>query len=367
MTYFLVTRAYRRRDANSAKAYLAPETFTSWSAQVAELIASHRRPVFEDLNVRGIRIEQALHEANGDTLIVHLDLVAADRFVDDRDGRLIAGSKENRPFGARWTFGRAAGASTRVDGGVVASKCPKCGAPLRLEAAGTCAYCRAEVATGAFDWTVRAMESVPFIGIDRYAAVDTRRLDPSTGFAQIRADDAKFSEETLLARIRASFALLQDAWQQRDLEAARPSMSPGLYLAWSTQVEQLIEDHKKNVLEGLRVDGVTALWVVHGRTFDDVAVRVDATCADYEIDETTNRVIFGDRTPRPFHEFWTFQRAVGTQSVALGIADKHCPNCGAPVEITQIGECTYCRAAVTSGRFDWVLSRIEQEETYVDG
>ena len=41
-----------------------------------------------------------------------------------------------------------------------------------------------------------------------------------------------------------------------------------------------------------------------------------------------------------------------------------CPNCGAPLEINQVGECRYCRAAVTSGRFDWVLSRIEQEDEY---
>jgi hypothetical protein len=30
--------------------------------------------------------------------------------------------------------------------------------------------------------------------------------------------------------------------------------------------------------------------------------------------------------------------------------------------LTQIGECRYCKAAVTSGRFDWVVSRIEQED-----
>jgi hypothetical protein len=44
------------------------------------------------------------------------------------------------------------------------------------------------------------------------------------------------------------------------------------------------------------------------------------------------------------------------------VLDKVCPNCGAPLEINQIGECKYCKAAVASGRFDWVLSRIEQED-----
>jgi hypothetical protein len=28
------------------------------------------------------------------------------------------------------------------------------------------------------------------------------------------------------------------------------------------------------------------------------------------------------------------------------------------------GNCTYCKAKVTSGEFDWVLSQIEQDESY---
>ena len=32
------------------------------------------------------------------------------------------------------------------------------------------------------------------------------------------------------------------------------------------------------------------------------------------------------------------------------------------MSLTQIGECRYCKAAVTSGKFDWVVSRIEQED-----
>jgi hypothetical protein len=55
---------------------------------------------------------------------------------------------------------------------------------------------------------------------------------------------------------------------------------------------------------------------------------------------------------------------VGTQTTGRSILDKVCPNCGAPLEINQVGECRYCNAAVTSGRFDWVLSRIEQEDEY---
>jgi hypothetical protein len=157
---------------------------------------------------------------------------------------------------------------------------------------------------------------------------------------------------------------LQQAWQERDLSASRPFMSPGLYLGWSSQVQQLIDLHKKNVLEGLRMDGIDVVKVVHGTALDDVTVKVTATCADYEVDEQTGKMIFGSRSRSQFSEYWTFQRSVGVQTTEKSILDKVCPNCGAPLDINQVGECRYCKAAVTSGRFDWVLSRIEQENEY---
>ena len=36
----------------------------------------------------------------------------------------------------------------------------------------------------------------------------------------------------------------------------------------------------------------------------------------------------------------------------------------APVKIDMAGACEHCHAKVTSGRFDWVLSRIEQDDVY---
>ena len=44
--------------------------------------------------------------------------------------------------------------------------------------------------------------------------------------------------------------------------------------------------------------------------------------------------------------------------------EKTCPNCGAPLNVTMVGDCTYCKVKVTTGQFDWVLSRIEQDDVY---
>jgi hypothetical protein len=66
---------------------------------------------------------------------------------------------------------------------------------------------------------------------------------------------------------------------------------------------------------------------------------------------------------REYSEDWTFQRSVGVAtSNKPGTLENIRTNCGAPVALTQIGECRYCKAVITSGKFDWLLSRIEQED-----
>ena len=41
-----------------------------------------------------------------------------------------------------------------------------------------------------------------------------------------------------------------------------------------------------------------------------------------------------------------------------------CPNCGAELKVEMSGQCAYCQVKVTTGRFDWVLSKIEQDDSY---
>ena len=41
-----------------------------------------------------------------------------------------------------------------------------------------------------------------------------------------------------------------------------------------------------------------------------------------------------------------------------------CPNCGAPLAISNAGACTHCNAQIENASFDWTLSKIEQDDVY---
>jgi predicted lipid-binding transport protein (Tim44 family) len=342
---------------------MGPELFQSWSASVEEIRAQQLKPVLENLNVQGLWVVAAEKGVSRDSIVVHFDVVAAPQFVNATTGQVQSGTSTDQRAGEDWRFERDAGTLTVVSGGVTGEKCPSCGAPLQLDEVGQCRYCKADVTSGKFDWVIVAMDQSEFQGGAQPVASQVDQ-SPEEGIARIRAADPAFDPQTFLKRAYAGFMALEQCWMDRNLNEGRPYMSPGLYMSWSAQVQQLIQLHKKNILENLRVTNLQIARVGHSEGFDAVTIRVDAVCADYEVDENTGKLIFGSRHESPFAEYWTFQRSAGAQTKDGGIIEKVCPNCGAPLQINQVGECQYCRAAVTSGQFDWVLSRIDQENEW---
>jgi hypothetical protein len=250
-----------------------------------------------------------------------------------------------------------------VNGGVIAARCPACGAELRLALDGTCAHCKASVTNGSVDWVVVDVQPASYVGYSADSSLGFAAASIPEGVAALTAADKDFSMGAFQGRVKTAFLALQDAWCKQKLDAGRAFMSPGAYFTWSAQLETMAAEGRRNVMENLSVRAVEPVRIVHGKVFDDLTVRISAAAADYEVDKS-NKIVFGDRGVKPFMEDWTFQRSVGAATSGKpGTLENTCPSCGAPVSLTQIGECRYCKAAVTSGKFDWVVSRIDQEDT----
>ena len=63
-----------------------------------------------------------------------------------------------------------------------------------------------------------------------------------------------------------------------------------------------------------------------------------------------------------YSEYWTLIRSAARRGEPR--ADDRCGGCGAPLTVTMAGACGHCGAHVTAGEFDWVLSKIEQDDSY---
>ena len=361
MTFFLVKRGVQKNDAAAIRSYLNDGVFNAVSQGIAQSKVQHRHALLESLNVRGLAVEDAQCNAQGQSIQVHFDLVYRAKTLNDAN-QTVADEGQDLRHAERWTFARGAAARTPVNGGVMAARCPACGAELRLALDGTCAHCKAGVTNGSVDWVVVDVQPAAYVGYSADSSLGFAAQSIPDGVAALTAADKDFSLGVFEGRVKTAFLALQDAWCRQNLDAGRAFMSPGAYFTWSAQLETMAAEGRRNVMENVSVRAVQPVRIVHGRVFDDLTVRISAAAADFEVDQN-GKIVFGDRSVKPFMEDWTFQRSVGVAtSNKPGTLENTCPSCGAPVALTQIGECRYCKAAVTSGKFDWVVSRIDQED-----
>jgi hypothetical protein len=284
-----------------------------------------------------------------------------------------SGAEHTQYVEERWRLVRNAGVQSKPPEKVRSFQCPNCGAPFGPEGGDRCEYCGQVVSGGRFDWSAEAIElirieerppaltsDVPEVGTDwptiLHPALNARWAE------LVRADPA-VTQQALDARLRLIYGELNAAWSKCDLGGARPYVSDGLfdYLAyWITAYER---EGLRNALEGMQIVRWTTVKIVRDRHYDSLTVRLWGTGRDSTVRQTTGEVVSGDpKRDRAYSEYWTLIRGAGVKGAPR--SDKTCPNCGAPLDVNMAGECAHCGSKITSGEFDWVLSKIEQDDSY---
>jgi hypothetical protein len=251
-------------------------------------------------------------------------------------------------------------------------ECPKCGGALADLKGDTCAYCHEVLTPGSFDWAVESIVShrelrppvltgadAVEVGTDLPTVV---HRDARSRYETLCARDPQFSWPSFQARVGLIFAKLNQGWSSRDWKVARPFVSDRLFQTQLYWIEEYRRQKLVNRNEGARILDVQMASVVSDAHYDAITVRVFASGFDHTVDERGN-VVSGSKTvARRYSEYWTLIRGADVARPSSAASD--CPNCGAALDINMAGSCEHCHAKVTSGRFDWVLSRIEQDESY---
>jgi len=274
----------------------------------------------------------------------------------------------------RWEIVRGPHARSRPPDRVRVFTCPSCGAPLDRIVGGTCQYCSQVVDSGAFDWVVariavtdREQRPPMLTGTTEEQGTDLpTRVDRGMpqALAALKQRDPAFDEQTLMARVGLVFSTMQQAWSSLEWERARPFLSDNLWNAQTYWIAAYKRSGLRNICENPRILGMELVRITSDRWCDAATLRVHATGLDYTVRDADRAVVGGSRTTeRRYTEYWTLIRASGAKGPAR--TDPACPSCGAPLSINAAGHCSHCQVKVTSGAFDWVLSRIEQDETYV--
>jgi hypothetical protein len=268
---------------------------------------------------------------------------------------------------------RAAGARSRDPGKARTLNCPNCGAPLSNMRGTSCAFCKTTIREGSKDWAiidVKCLEREPRGPLLTSDVAEVGTNLPTIAapnalpvFAQIVAKDPQnTSWESLQRRIGLVFQAFHAGWVTRDPARVRPFVSDNLFQSQVYWIDLYLRAKCINRTDGACITKMELASATSDAYYDAVTVRVFATGLDFTISED-GRLLSGSQSrPRSYSEYWTMIR--GAQHKVTDKTEQQCPNCGAPLKISMTGNCEYCAVKVTSGEYDWVLSRIEQDEAY---
>lgn len=272
-----------------------------------------------------------------------------------------------------WTLVRRRGAQSKPPQQAKTLGCPNCGAPRTALRGSRCAQCGNAVGDGAFDWTVTTLNlaqrearpplltgTVEEQGTNLPTIIDR---NVAQSFQALVAKDPQVTWPSLQQRIGLAFRELQVAWSAQELARARAFLSDGQFQSMLYWIETYRRSHLRNVTENAQITNMELVRVTQDRFYDAVTVRIYATGLDYTIDQS-GKVVAGNRSKaRPYSEYWTLVR--GSERRGPTRTEPVCPNCGAPLNVNMAGTCGYCNVVITTGDFDWVVSRIEQDEAYL--
>jgi predicted lipid-binding transport protein (Tim44 family) len=272
-----------------------------------------------------------------------------------------------------WILSRRAQAHTRPWKGARTFGCPACGAPVTQAGDGRCAACGQVMENGRFDWQVasaQVLEAEPrppaLTGEVEERGTDLPTAQSpslSVDWEALAAADPAVTNQTIAERLSEIFASLHAAWAAQDLRTVRPFVSDALLQYLQYWIDAYRSQGLRNAVEKARITKLEMAKVTRDLHYDAVTLRVFATGFEVTTNASTGEVVGGSRRrERPYSEYWTLIR--GAEVRGRPPRAQACPGCGAALAINMAGSCAYCGAHVTAGEFDWVLSRIEQDDSY---
>lgn len=360
--YFLYSEMQRARGAG------AGEALAAYVADGARAMLQNDGRIGE---VNGIIIGSMTYESvevdpQGG---VTLDVVVESNYVE----RYRPQGEQRYYVKDRLRLTRAPGARSRDPGKARTLNCPNCGGPLSNMRGTTCSFCHTTVPQGTKDWAVSSLQTLerepkgPLLtsnvgeeGTDLPSIVD--RNAPAT-FAQIQAKDAgATSWQSVEHRVGMIFQEFHAGWVSRDPTRVRPFVSDNLFQSQLYWIDLYRNGKCINRTDGSRITRLELANATTDAYYDAVTVRLYAAGLDFTVSEDGRLMSGSQSVPRSYSEYWTLIR--GAQKKKTDKGERQCPNCGAPLKISMTGNCEYCAVKVTGGEYDWVLSRIEQDEVY---
>ncbi len=161
--FFTIQQAWTERKPEISRQVMHDGIWQQHKFQIDQYLSMNKQNILENLAIQNTRTVSVHTDEAFDTIMVRFFASCADYDIDlsNDKHKIIKGDKSVQDWAEDWVFQRKSNATTKPNGGTMAKKCPNCGAPLDLDLAGVCKYCRAPVMSGEFDWVLTRIEQLP--------------------------------------------------------------------------------------------------------------------------------------------------------------------------------------------------------------
>jgi hypothetical protein len=181
--------------------------------------------------------------------------------------------------------------------------------------------------------------------------------------AEFERNNHLFSWSDFQSRAALVFYELQRAWSALEWARARPHETDNIFQMHQYWIDAYQRQGLRNVIDQCAITAMQPVKIKEDAFYNAITLRIWAQAFDYTVN-SAGGIVSGSKTQlREWSEYWTFIRTRTAKPITEHSV-LNCPNCAAPLKVNAAGVCEFCGGKITSGEFDWVLSRIEQDESY---
>lgn len=199
---------------------------------------------------------------------------------------------------------------------------------------------------------------------DAVARLEIVPAERQAWVVSLQRGDPSFAEGPFLEQVKSLFSATQEAWSNGELLPVRRFLSDATWLRFRLQLGLLRAQGIRNATADMEVTNLELVGLEQNDWFDTLHVAIHARARDADVpadwSEDKARAAAARAPAQPFTEVWSLVRKPGAKSRGDTLTARTCPSCGAPFQGGAVSTCSYCKAVVNSGAYDWVLAKITQ-------
>lgn len=153
--------AWTERDWKKARPFEAEELFNLHKSQLEDYIRNGTINIMENVCANDAYLCDYTKDSKFEYLSVMMDTRYNDYIIKEDTREVIKGDPKKTYFVKyKLKFKRTIGVHTGENSNASTTKCPNCGAPVDVNAAGQCAYCGTVITNGSHDWVLNDLEDI---------------------------------------------------------------------------------------------------------------------------------------------------------------------------------------------------------------